>query len=328
MICSTSMGVMDSLGGWIISYGYILKWVGFNLFILLMLALDLGMFNRREHVISTKEATIWSTVWIILALIFGVGIFFNFGNQQGIEYLTGYLIEKSLSVDNLFVFLIIFSYFKVEPRFQHSILFWGVLGALISRAVMIVLGAALIARFQWITYVFGAFLLLTGIRMFKQESMNFNPEENFFVRLTTRFLPITRRYVGNKFFIRNEAGRLTGTLLLLVLIVVDVMDLVFAVDSIPAIFAITRDPYIVYTSNIFAILGLRSLYFLLANMVDKFHYLRIGLAFVLTFIGIKMLVVATGTHIPVMISLGVVTFMLAASITASLIWPKKVEINR
>ncbi|MGH9915677.1 MAG: TerC family protein, partial [Pyrinomonadaceae bacterium] len=206
---------MDSLAGWFVSYGYVLKWVGFNVFILLMLALDLGVFNRREHAITASEAAIWSTVWIILALLFGVGVFFNLGHQQGVEYLTGYLIEKSLSVDNLFVFLIIFTYFKVEPRFQHSILFWGVLGALVSRAIMIVLGAALIARFQWITYVFGAFLLLTGIRMFRQENLNLNPEENFFVKLTTRFLPITRRFVGNKFFIRDEAGRLTGTLLLL-----------------------------------------------------------------------------------------------------------------
>ena len=299
-------------------------WVGFNVFILVMLFIDLGVFNRKAHAITYKEATIWSVVWMTLALVFGGLVFWHLGSQKGLEYLTGYLIEKSLSVDNLFVILLIFSYFQVPAKYQHRVLFWGVLGALVMRAAMIFLGAALINNFKWIIYVFGAFLVFTGIRMFRQEETEIHPEKNPIVRLVTRYVPITHHYEEEKFFTRVN-GKLTGTLLFLVLIIVEVTDLIFAVDSIPAIFAITTDTFIVYTSNVFAILGLRSLYFLLAGVVEKFHYLKIGLAIVLTFIGTKMLVVAAGIHVPIGISLGVVAVVLLGSVAASLIWPKQAE---
>lgn len=299
-------------------------WVGFNVFILIMLFVDLGVFNRKAHTITYKEATAWSIVWITFALLFAGLVFWHLGNQKGLEYLTGYLIEKSLSVDNLFVILLIFSYFKVPTKYQHRVLFWGVLGALMMRAAMIFLGAALITRFDWIIYVFGAFLIYTGIKMFRQEETEIHPEQNPIVRLVTRYVPITHQYEGENFFTRSE-GRLKGTLLLLVLIIVEVTDLIFAVDSIPAIFAITTDTFIVYTSNVFAILGLRSLYFLLAGVVEKFHYLKIGLAIVLTFIGAKMLLVAAGLHVPIGISLGVVAVVLLGSVAASLIWPRHSE---
>jgi tellurite resistance protein TerC len=299
-------------------------WVGFNVFILVMLFIDLGLFNRKAHAITYKEATIWSVVWMTLALIFGGLVFWHLGSQKGLEYLTGYLIEKSLSVDNLFVILLIFSYFQVPAKYQHRVLFWGVLGALVMRAAMIFLGAALINNLKWIIYVFGAFLIFTGIRMFRQEETEIHPEKNPLVRLVTRYVPVTHHYEEEKFFTRVN-GKLTGTLLFLVLIIVEVTDLIFAVDSIPAIFAITTDTFIVYTSNVFAILGLRSLYFLLAGVVEKFHYLKIGLAIVLTFIGTKMLVVAAGIHVPIGISLGVVAVVLLGSVAASLIWPKQAE---
>jgi tellurite resistance protein TerC len=299
-------------------------WVGFNVFILVMLFIDLGVFNRKAHAITYKEAATWSAVWITLALIFSGGVFWHLGNQKGLEYLTGYLIEKSLSVDNLFVILLIFSYFKVPAKYQHRVLFWGVLGALVMRAAMIFLGAALIRQFDWIVYIFGAFLIFTGIRMFRQEETEIHPEKNPVVRLVTRYVPITHHYEEERFFTRID-GKLTGTLLFLVLIIVEVTDLIFAVDSIPAIFAITTDTFIVYTSNVFAILGLRSLYFLLAGVVEKFHYLKIGLAIVLTFIGAKMLIVAAGIHIPVGISLGVVAVVLLGSVAASLVWPREAE---
>src|SRR6476659_6197336 len=263
-------------------------WIGFSLFILTMLALDLGLFNRKAHTIRYREAWIWSAVWVTLAMCFAAIVFYYLGSQSGVEFLTGYLIELSLSVDNLFVFLLIFSYFKVPAKFQHRVLFWGVMGALFMRLTMIFVGAALINRFHWIIYIFGAFLVYTGIKMFRDEEIDIQPEQNPLVRLVTRFLPITRHYEEEKFFTKQN-GKRTGTLLLLVLMVVEVTDLVFAVDSIPAIFAVTTNTFIVYTSNVFAILGLRSMYFLLAGMVDKFRYLRPGLAIVLTFIGLKML---------------------------------------
>jgi len=297
-------------------------WVGFNIFILIMLGIDLGLFNRNAHSVTYKEATTWSIVWITLAMIFAAGVFQYMGSQKGLEFLTGYLIEKSLSVDNLFVFLLIFSYFKVPAKYQHRVLFWGVLGALVMRAVMIFLGAALINNFHWIIYVFGGFLVYTGIKMFSQKETEIHPEENPVLRLVTRFVPITRHYEEEKFFTRVN-GRLYGTLLLMVLVIVEATDLVFAVDSIPAIFAVTRDTFIVYTSNVFAILGLRSLYFLLAGVIEKFHYLKIGLAIVLTFIGVKMLVVALGVEIPITLSLGVVALVLTGSVIASIIWPAK-----
>ena len=309
---------MESLSGstWL--------WLGFSIFIVTMLSLDLGLFNRKAHTIKYREAWIWSAVWITLALIFAGLVFHYQGSDSGLRFLTGYLIELSLSVDNLFVFLLIFSYFKVPARFQHRVLFWGVMGALIMRLTMIFVGAALIQRFHWIIYIFGAFLVYTGIKMFRHDEMDIQPEQNIAVRIVTRFLPITRHYDEEKFF-TTVNGKRTGTLLFLVLMVVEVTDLVFAVDSIPAIFAITTDTFIVYTSNVFAILGLRSMYFLLAGVVEKFRFLRFGLAIVLTFIGIKMLITAVGFHIPIWFSLIFVAVVLVGSVVASLLIPPKAD---
>jgi len=301
-------------------------WIGFSLFILFMLSLDLGLFNRKAHTIKYREAALWSAVWVTLALIFAGIVFWYQGTDLGLKFLTGYVIELSLSVDNLFVFLLIFSFFKVPARVQHRVLFWGVLGALVMRLTMIFIGAALINRFHWIIYIFGAFLVYTGIKMFRQEDTDIQPEENPVVRLVTRYIPITRHYDEQKFFTRID-GKLTGTLLLLVLVIVEVTDLVFAVDSIPAIFAITTNTFIVYTSNVFAILGLRSMYFLLAGVVEKFQYLRMGLAIVLTFIGVKMLIEVFHIVIPVWISLVVVATVLLVSVAASILWPKDAEMN-
>ena len=305
---------METIGG---STGL---WIGFSLFILTMLSLDLGLFNRKAHTIRYREAWIWSGVWITLAMIFAGIVFHYQGSQRGYEFLTGYLIELSLSVDNLFVFLLIFSYFKVPSKFQHRVLFWGVMGALVMRLTMIFVGAALINRFHWIIYIFGGFLVYTGIKMFRHEEIDVQPEQNILIRAVTRFLPITRHYEEERFFTKVN-GKLTGTLLLLVLMVVEVTDLVFAVDSIPAIFAITTNTFIVYTSNVFAILGLRSMYFLLAGVVEKFRYLRTGLAIVLTFIGLKMLLGAVHVPIPIKFSLGFVAVVLIGSVVASLLFP-------
>jgi tellurite resistance protein TerC len=297
-------------------------WIGFSFFILTMLSLDLGLFNRKSHTITYREAWIWSGVWITLAMIFAGVVFAYQGWDPGLKFVTGYIIELSLSVDNLFVFLLIFSYFKVPAKYQHRVLFWGVMGALVMRLTMIFIGATLINRFHWILYIFGAFLVYTGIKMFKTEETEIQPEHNPVVRLVTRFLPITRYYEENHFFTRVGRRR-TGTLLLLVLIVVEVTDLVFAVDSIPAIFAITTNTFIVYTSNVFAILGLRSMYFLLAGVVEKFHYLRTGLAVVLTFIGVKMLLTWIHIDIPIWISLVFVAVVLSSSVVASLLVVKE-----
>ena len=297
-------------------------WLGFSIFIVTMLSLDLGLFNRKAHTIRYREAWIWSGVWVTLALLFAALVFHYQGSVRGLEFVTGYLIELSLSVDNLFVFLLIFSYFKVPSRFQHRVLFWGVMGALVMRLTMIFVGAALINRFNWIIYIFGAFLVYTGIKMFRHDEVDIQPDQNIAVRMVTRFLPVTRHYEDEKFFTKVN-GKRAGTLLLLVLMVVEVTDLVFAVDSIPAIFAITTNTFIVYTSNVFAILGLRSMYFLLAGVVEKFRYLRTGLAIVLTFIGLKMLVVAFGFHVPILVSLGFVAVVLLGSVALSLIIPSK-----
>jgi tellurite resistance protein TerC len=297
-------------------------WIGFSFFILTMLSLDLGLFNRKAHTVKYREAWIWTAVWVTLAMVFAFLVFRYQGSQRGFEFLTGYLIELSLSVDNLFVFLLIFSYFKVPARFQHRVLFWGVMGALIMRLTMIFVGAALIERFHWIIYIFGGFLIYTGIKMFRSEEIEVQPDKNPVVRLVTRFFPITHHYDEEKFFTKQN-GKRVGTLLLMVLVVVEVTDLVFAVDSIPAIFAITTDTFIVYTSNVFAILGLRSMYFLLAGVVEKFVYLRTGLAIVLTFIGVKMLLGATGFHIPIKFSLVFVALVLVGSVVASLWFPPK-----
>lgn len=298
-------------------------WIGFSALIIFMLSLDLGLFNRKAHTITYREAAIWSAVWVALAAVFAGIVFLSQGSKPGLEFVTGYVIELSLSVDNLFVFILIFSYFKVPKPYQHRVLFWGLLGALVLRLTMIFLGATLITHFEWILYIFGAFLIYTGLNMFREENKDLEPEKNPVVRLVTRFVPMTRNYHDDKFFTVVN-GRKVGTLLLLVLVIVEVTDLVFAVDSIPAIFAITTNTFIVYTSNVFAILGLRSMYFLLAGVIEKFHYLRSGLAVVLTFIGVKMLIVIAHVEIPIHISLMVVVGVLLTSVLASIIWPREV----
>ena len=300
-------------------------WIGFNLFVLAMLAVDLFVFHKEAHEVSLKEAAAWSTVWVALALLFGGGVYVFMGPEPGLEYLAGYLIEKALSVDNIFVFVLIFSYFGVPPRYQHRVLFWGIIGALVMRGAMIGAGAYLIKQFHWIIYVFGAFLVFTGIRMARQTEHAIEPEANPVIRLVRRLMPVTSIYHGQRFFIREEVGgqlRRVATPLFVVLVLVETTDLIFAVDSIPAIFAITQDPFIVYTSNIFAILGLRALYFLLAGVIHKFHYLKLGLSVVLVFVGAKMLAVDI-YKVPVALSLGVIALVLATSVVASLAWPKE-----
>lgn len=329
-----------------------LAWVGFCSFILVMLAIDLGVFNRKPHEISYRNAAIWSGVWITLALIFfglllgplGWELFGAARHQKALEFITGYLIELSLSVDNLFVFLLIFSYFKVPPKYQHRVLYWGVLGALVMRVSMILVGTELIQRFHWIIYLLGAFLVYTGIQMLRGGETELEPDKQPIIRFITRHVPVVRYYERRKFFTKVD-GKRVGTLLFLVLVVVEVTDLVFAVDSIPAIFGVTTDRFIVYTSNVFAILGLRTFYFLLAGVVERFHYLKLGLGIVLGFIGLKMLlpvitrILAAGfqglgfsragnvigqfAEIPIAIALGFVGFVLVASVAASLIWPVK-----
>lgn len=263
-------------------------WILFFGIVLTALFVDIGIVNRKAHAPTRKETIIWSCVWISLALAFNVFIYFQFGLPTATLFLTGYMIELSLSVDNLFVFLLIFSYFKVPKKYQHRVLFWGIMGALVMRMIMIFAGVQLVIQFHWIIYIFGAFLVYTGLKMFQNTDDNFEPHERAIVKLATRYIRISKHYDGDKFFTRVDGVR-TGTLLLLVLIVVEFTDLIFAVDSIPAIMGITTDPFLIYTSNVFAILGLRTFYFLLADVADRFHYLKYGLAFVLTFIGVKML---------------------------------------
>lgn len=296
-------------------------WVGFNVFILAMLALDLGVFHRRNHTVTFKESIIWTCVWVGLALVFNAGVWHFAGPQKGLEFFTGYLIEKSLSVDNVFVFALLFSYFAVPAQYQHKVLFWGILGALLMRAAMILAGAALIAQFAWIIYVFGAFLILTGLKMIFKKEEEIHPERNPVVRGFKRLMPVTPDYRGDKFFVRENGIRM-ATPLFVVLLLVEISDVIFAVDSIPAIFAVTKDPFIVYTSNVFAILGLRSLYFALAGVMDKFHYLKIGLGVVLTFVGVKMLLAHTAYKIDTLVSLGVIILILTASVVWSLLRPK------
>ena len=291
-------------------------WAGFNLFILAMLALDLGVFHRKSHEVSIREATIWSLVWVTLALVFNAGLWFFRGSEPAIQFFTGYLIEKSLSVDNIFVFALLFSYFAVPPVYQHRVLFWGILGALVMRAAFILAGAALLAKFHWIIYIFGGFLILTGIKMAIFRNAEMDPGKNPVLRLVRRLIPVTHEYRDDHFFVR-EKGMWMATPLFLVLVLVETTDLIFAVDSIPAIFAVTNDPFIVYTSNVFAILGLRSLYFVLAGVMQKFSYLKLGLAGVLVFVGVKMTLVDV-YKIPSAVSLGVIATILAISIIASL----------
>jgi tellurite resistance protein TerC len=298
-------------------------WVVFNVFVLGMLALDLGVFHRHAHQVSMREAATWSVVWIALALTFNAGIFYFSGAEPALEFFTGYLIEKALSVDNIFVFVLVFSYFRVPAEYQHRVLFWGVLGALLMRGAMIAAGAYLIAHFHWILYVFGAFLVITAIRMAVQKEQHIEPEANPVIRLVRRLVPVDSAYHGQSFFV-NRGGRRVATPLFVVLVMVETTDLIFAVDSIPAVFAVTEDPFIVYTSNVFAILGLRALYFLLAGVILKFHYLKLGLAVVLGWVGVKMLI-ADVYKIPLPLSLGVIALVLAISVAASLLFPKPVE---
>jgi TerC family integral membrane protein len=299
----------------------LLLWIAFNVFVLGMLAVDLGIFHRKAHAVSIKEATTWSVVWIALAMIFNLGIYYTWGQEKALEFLTGYVIEKSLSVDNLFVFLMIFQYFATPAEYQHRVLFWGILGALVLRAIFIATGSALISNFHWMIYVFGAFLVLTGIKMFLQGDEKIEPERNPVVRLFERLVPIVKEYQGQRFFTRRD-GKTHATLLMLVLFVVETTDVIFAVDSIPAIFAITQDPFIVYTSNVFAILGLRALYFMLAGVMEMFIYLKVGLSFVLCFVGAKMMMVDL-YKIPIGASLGVIAAVLLISIAASCLVKKK-----
>jgi tellurite resistance protein TerC len=299
-------------------------WVGFLAFVLAMLALDLGVFNRKEKAVTARQAAGWVAFWVSLGLLFNLGVFLWAGVTPALEFLTGYLIEYSLSVDNIFVFVLIFSAFGVPARYQHRVLFWGILGALIMRGIMIFLGVALLESFHWIIYVFGAFLVIAGIRLlFGHDDDLIDVERNPVLRLVRRFVPLTDHYHGSRFFVR-QTGRLAATPLLLVLIVVEVTDVVFAVDSIPAIFAITREPFIVFTSNIFAILGLRSLYFLLSSVIDRFVYLEYGLAAILTFVGVKML--SSGfVHPPAWLSLVVIVMILVVSVGASLLSGRRKE---
>ena len=292
-------------------------WLGFTGLVLALLVLDLGVLNRRSHVLTLKEALSWSGGVVLLALVFGLFILWREGTQQALEYYTGYLIELSLSVDNLFVFLLIFTYFCVRADAQPKVLKWGILGAIVMRLIMIGLGAFLLHRFNWIVYVFGALLVVTGIRMFTQKEERVDLERNPVVRLARRFIPLSPGYDGTRFFTRTATGKVLATPMLLVLIVVEWSDLVFAIDSIPAIFAVTRDPFLVYSSNVFAILGLRALYFVLAGMLDKFVYLKPGISFILIFVGLKMLL-SGWFHVPILLSLGVIVTTLALAVVLSL----------
>lgn len=292
-------------------------WVGFTVFVLAMLAFDLGVFHRKAHTVSLKEAITWSVVWISLAMVFNVGLYFWAGSEKALQFFTGYLIEKSLSVDNIFIFVLLFTYFSVPASYQHRVLFWGILGALIMRGALIGIGTVLLEQFHWIIYVFGAFLIFTGIRMGLQKETEVHPEKNPVLKLVRKVIPVTNEYVRDRFFTR-QAGMLMATPLLLVLVIIETTDLVFAVDSIPAVFAVTNDPFIVYTSNVFAILGLRSLYFVFANIIHKFYYLKAGLSIILTFVGIKMLV-ADLYHIPTWVSLAFIAVVLGGAIIASIV---------
>ena len=297
-------------------------WILFNLFVLVMLVLDLGVFHRRNHVVKFREALLWSAMWIALAAVFAVIVYFWHGRGSALEFVTGYVIELSLSVDNLFVFLLIFRYFQVPTVHQHKVLFWGILGALVMRAVFILAGVGLIRQFHWIIYVFGALLVYSGIKLFRQENAEIHPEKNPLLRLFRRWIPVTKDYQGAKFFVRRPG--LYATPLFIVLLVVETTDVLFAVDSIPAILAITLDAFIVYTSNVFAILGLRSMYFALAGMMELFHYLHYGLSLVLIFVGGKMLV-SHYYQIPTEIALGTVAGILIISVVASMVHPKKAK---
>jgi tellurite resistance protein TerC len=305
------------------SIGSPLLWVGFLVFVLGMLALDLGVFHKKAHTISLKEAGAWSAVWVSLAALFNIGLYAWFGSERALEFTTGYLLEKALAVDNIFVFVVIFAAFAIPAVDQHRVLFWGVLGALLMRAAFIVLGAALLQRFHFTIYVFGGLLAVTGIKLLLQKEQEIHPERNIAVRLFKKILPVTHELHGHHFTVVKDGKRL-ATPLLLALVAVEVSDVIFAVDSIPAIFAVTTDPFIVFTSNIFAILGLRSMYFLLAGIITKFHYLKVGLSVVLIFVGAKMLLMDV-YKLPIVVSLGAIAGILGASVAASLLWPQEAQ---
>ena len=292
----------------------------FNAFVLAMLALDLGVVHRQKHEIKFKEAVAWSAVWIGLALAFAAMVAYRRGPGTALQFLTGYIIEESLSVDNLFVFLLIFSWFAVPTRLQHGVLFWGILGAMVLRLLFIVAGVALIERFEWVIYLFGGILVYSGVKMALEKEKKINPDQNPVLKLFRKLMPVTTEYEGSKFFVRRD-GRTFATPLLLVLLVVETTDLIFAVDSIPAVLAITRDRFIVYTSNVFAILGLRAMFFALKGAMDLFHHLHYGLSAILVFVGAKM-ILGHFVEIPIGIALGVVASILAFSVIASLVWPK------
>jgi len=300
----------------------ILFWIGFHVFIFTLLVLDLGVFNRKAHKIAVKEALIWSTVWISLALIFNIFVLLKFGKTRALEFLTGYLIEYSLSVDNIFVFILIFTFFSVKPQYQHKILFWGILGALIMRGIFIFAGVSLINRFHWIVIIFGGFLVITGIKMLFQKEAEVVPEKNKLVKIFRKLFPVTETLHGDSLFIRQN-GRLLATPLFIVLLAIESSDLIFAVDSIPAILAISKHPFIVYTSNIFAILGLRTLYFAVSGIMGFFRYLKVGLALVLTFVGLKMLASYFHFEIHILLSLGIIVSILTISVLASVVIKKK-----
>jgi len=299
--------------------GYV--WAGFIAFVILLLAIDLGVFHRKSHEVKIKESLIWSAVWISLALVFNYGIYVFMGEEKALEFLAGYLIEKSLSVDNLFVFIMLFSYFNVNPIYQHKVLFWGILGALIMRAAFIFAGVALITKFHWIIYIFGAFLILTGIKMLIQKEGEIAPDKNPLVRLFKKFFPVTDQMHGDKFFVKINS-KTVATPLFIVLLIVEFTDLIFAVDSIPAILAISNDTFIIFTSNVFAILGLRALYFALAGITKYFHYLKYGLSAILVFVGAKM-VIADFYKIPILYSLLTILGILFLSILVSILFPQK-----
>ena len=301
------------------SVGTPVLWIGFTLLVLTLLGLDLGVFHRRVHEVRVKEALLWTVFWISLALLFNVAVYHWFGSERAMEFLTAYLIEKALSVDNIFVFLVLFSYFAVPRALQHRVLFWGIVGALVLRAVFILLGSAMLQNFHWVIYIFGAFLILTGVKLLLQRGSELHPERNPIFLQFMRLIPSIKEYRGTHFTV-VENGKRYATPLLLVLVAIEATDIVFAVDSIPAVFAVTRDPFIVYTSNIFAILGLRAMYFVLAGVMGKFYYLKVGLALVLIFVGIKMMITDI-YRVPIAVSLSVIASLLVGSIVISLLRP-------
>ncbi|WP_224246187.1 TerC family protein [Hyalangium gracile] len=305
------------------SIGSPLLWAGFIGFVLAMLALDLGVFHRSAHAVRFKEALVWSAIWVSLALLFNLGIWWKFGAEPGVQFLTGYLIEKSLSIDNIFVFVIVFSALRIPAIYQHRVLFWGILSALVLRAIMIFAGVAMLQRFHWLIYVFGAFLIFTGVKLFLNRNKEDHPENGWAMKWARRVIPSTSEFDGHHFFTK-ENGRRLATPLFMALMLVEITDVIFALDSIPAIFAVTQDPFLVFTSNIFAILGLRSLFFLVAGMVEKFSYLKVGLSAVLVFVGAKMALVDF-VKVPAAVSLGVIATLIGGSVLASFLKARSLE---